>query len=311
MIADRRIDGQAGRGRRGSACASVSITPHSGAAESGLPRPRNDSAGRLDDRGGQGQRRLDEHRRQRVRQDVRDGDLPRCARRARSPRARSRCSPGRSSSRAAAGRRSAPRSMPTAIITVIRLGPRIAAMLTASSRLGIASSMSTTRMSTLSSRRPHLPPRPNAAPARPPISAADGEAEERRDHADQQRLPGTDDHPAELVAALVVVARASARRDGPGMMPAPLRPRRSRMPIGSVGLVRHEERPDERDQHEEQQDDRADDARPGCGAAAEAPRATGCRPARRRARGQLGRAGRACDPSCVPSRVIAPSPSGR
>ena len=44
-------------------------------------------------------------------------------------------------------------------------------MLTASSRLGIASSMSMNRIRVVSIHRPHRPPRPAAAPETPPISA--------------------------------------------------------------------------------------------------------------------------------------------
>ena len=73
-------------------------------------------------------------------------------------------------------------------------------MLIASSRLGMASSMSTNRIRMVS-----IPPPPAAEAGRGTGDAADqradGQTDQRGDHADQQGLPGADDHPAELVAA--------------------------------------------------------------------------------------------------------------
>ena len=178
-------------------------------------------------------------------------------------------------------------------------------MLIASSRLGIDSSMSTTRMMTLS-----IPTcRRDAAPAMPPSSDADRQPDQGGHDADQQGLPGTDDQPAELVAAEVVDARGSqSTAPGPGSAGGAdlaVRAGRSSPACGTSNGA------EMRHQQEQAQDHRADDGRPGCARSRRnasfqrlTPRSSSRATRRRRRRSivvaLLGRV-----------VVIAPSPSGR
>ena len=93
---------------------------------------------------------------------------------------------------------------PMAIMTAYWFWPRTAAMLTASSRLGIDSMMSTKRMMAVSTQPPTRPPTPNRR--RCPSEGPDGEADGGGDDAVDQRLPGAEDHLGQQVGAEAVEA---------------------------------------------------------------------------------------------------------
>ena len=140
-------------------------------------------------------------------------DRPPAHARATAPPARSRVSRWASieprSSRAKIGTL----TIAIAIITEVRRWPSSAAMRDREQQARDRQQTSTTRMITVSTQPPNAPA--SAAEDQP-----DGQPDQRGDDADQQRLPGAEDHPGELVAAELVARRAGSRAAGRGSSPA-------------------------------------------------------------------------------------------
>ena len=173
-------------------------------AEAQEPEP-----GDVDDRRRHGERPGDDHRRDRVREDVARQDRSASGRRSIAPRGRSRPRADRGSFREEVARRSGPFATPTAIMTGTRPAPSIATIPIASSRLGMASRMSIKRITT------RVGPAAEVAGDRAeqhPDREPDGHGHD----ADDERVPGAVDDARELVAAELVDAEADAPATAPG-----------------------------------------------------------------------------------------------